>query len=60
MIANDLIIAKDFSTYSIKIIRQEKMLRDHRPECPLPRDTSDLWAGYISATPAQSPAANTN
>jgi hypothetical protein len=29
MIAKDLIIAKDFSTYSIKILRQDKSLRDH-------------------------------
>jgi hypothetical protein len=41
MIAKDLIIAS--RTYSIKIIRQEKILRDHRLECPLPRDTRDPW-----------------
>jgi hypothetical protein len=29
-IAKDLMITKDFYTYSIKIIRQEKILRDHR------------------------------
>jgi len=29
MIAEDFITAKDFYTYSIKILRQEKGLRDH-------------------------------
>jgi hypothetical protein len=30
MIAKDLMIAKDFYTYSSKILRQEKSIRDHR------------------------------
>jgi hypothetical protein len=30
MNAKGFIIAKDFNTYSIKILRQEKILRDHR------------------------------
>jgi hypothetical protein len=37
MIAKDFIIMKDFRTYSIKILRQDKRLRDHgagrRPSC---------------------------
>jgi hypothetical protein len=32
MIANDFITAKDFHTYSVIILRQEKILRDHRAE----------------------------
>jgi hypothetical protein len=31
MIAKDFIIMKDFRTYSIKILRQDKRLRDHGP-----------------------------
>jgi len=31
MIAKDFIIAEDFYTYTIIIIRQEKILRDHAP-----------------------------
>jgi hypothetical protein len=34
MIANDFISAKDLCTYSMKILRQEKTLRDHRSERP--------------------------
>jgi hypothetical protein len=30
MIAKGFIIGKDFYTYSIKILRQEEILRDHR------------------------------
>jgi hypothetical protein len=44
MITKYFIITKDFYTYSIKILRQEKMLRDHRPECPIPREARDLWS----------------
>jgi hypothetical protein len=29
MIAKDLIIMKDFYTYSINFLRQEKIIRDH-------------------------------
>jgi len=29
VITKDLIIAKDLRTYSIRILRQEKLLRDH-------------------------------
>jgi hypothetical protein len=31
MIAEDFMIAKDFCTYAIIILRQDKILRDHAP-----------------------------
>jgi hypothetical protein len=38
MIAKDLIIAKDSYTYSIIILRQEKILLDHQSERQIARD----------------------
>jgi hypothetical protein len=32
VIAKDLIIAKDFRTYTLIILREDKELRDHGPE----------------------------
>jgi hypothetical protein len=60
VITKDLIIAKDFCTYSIKIIRQEKcfVITDLNARS---RVTQEICgAGSISATPARQPAANTN
>jgi hypothetical protein len=41
MIAKDLIIAKDFGTYTINFLRQDKTLRDHVRELPTPRHYGD-------------------
>jgi hypothetical protein len=46
MIAKDFITAKDFYTYSINFLRQEKTLRDHRADDAPPRECSDWRASF--------------
>jgi hypothetical protein len=46
MIAKDFVITKDFYTYSIKILRQEKIIRDHRRGGEPPRECSDWRVSF--------------
>jgi hypothetical protein len=54
VIAKDFILAKDFYRIGVKILRGNKILRDHHPR---PRPTpSDAWPPEADAKPREADA----